>query len=323
MLSKEMIQMPKLDLHCHLDGSLPRQYICRTLGRDVSYRELRAKRECESLSEYLTKFQIPLECLQSAENLRRAGREFLLEVKKDNIMYVEVRFAPLLSTNEGLSCREVIEAVLSGLEQARQECGVYYNVIVCAMRHHAPEENLKMIKTSLEFLGNGVCAADLAGDEAAFPMAGFRELFREVKRLGMPFTIHAGECGSVENIVEAAACGASRIGHGIALQKSEEAMQFCKSRGIGIEMCPISNMQTRAVKNKSEYPIRKFLEFGLCVTINTDNRTVSNTTIQKEMEFVQEHYKITDDEFRMFMKNAVEVSFAEDKVKQILWEKIR
>lgn len=311
-------QIPKIDLHCHLDGSLTLQSVRELLGRDVEIQELRVKDDCRNLAEYLEKFDVPLQCLQTSKGLRTASREFLLDVAKENVRYIEVRFAPLLSVNDHLNCRQVVEAVLEGLEEAKKQCGVFYNVIICAMRHHTDEESLEMIKVCREFLGEGVCAADLAGNEAAFPMENFRKLFGEVKKLGFPFTIHAGECGRVENVTEAVECGAARIGHGIALRGHQEAMQFCAERRIGIEMCPISNLQTKAVSGWREYPIREFMDAGLWVTLNTDNRMVSNTSIAKEMEFVQQHYGITLEELVQFQENAAEVSFADDAMKHEL-----
>ena len=320
MLSKEILTMPKIDLHCHLDGSLTQRCISRLLGRNVGIQELQVADDCRNLAEYLEKFALPLQCLQTAEGLKEASKSFLLNLKDDNISYVEVRFAPLLSVNEHLNTSQVMEAVLSGLEEGKKECGISYNVIVCAMRHHNPEESLQMIRDCRVYLNQGLCAADLAGNEAAFPMKDFRNLFAEVKRMEIPFTIHAGECGSVENIVESVEAGAMRIGHGIALRGKKDAIAFCKERGIALEMCPISNMQTKAVARKEEYPIREFLDAGLKVTINTDNRTVSNTTIAKEMKFIQENYGITDDELRQVTENAIEASFANDDVKQMLWK---
>lgn len=172
-----------------------------------------------------------------------------------------------------------------------------------------------MIRHAREFLGEGVCAADLAGDEAAYPMEGFLELFGEVKKMDMPFTIHAGECGSAKNIKEAVEVGASRIGHGIAMREDPEARCLCRERQIGIEMCPVSNLQTKAVPDRREYPMNLFLEERLLVTVNTDNRTVSGTTVTDELKFIQKNYGIKDEEIFRMMKNAVEVSFADDAVK--------
>lgn len=166
-----------------------------------------------------------------------------------------------------------------------------------------------MIRAAREYLGNGVCAADLAGAEAIYPMSEFMELFGQAKKLGMPFTIHAGECGSVQNILDSVEAGALRIGHGIAMRGNSEVQKMIRDKGIGIEMCPISNLQTKAVESESQYPLREFLDNGIKVTVNTDNRTVSNTTMTKELQFIQEHYRITDEEIRLMMRNAVDTAF--------------
>lgn len=319
-MNGKIAQMPKLDLHCHLDGSLTLHSVEQILGRNVREEELQVGENCRNLEEYLGKFDIPLQCVQTASGLRLAAEEFLLNAAKENIQYIEVRFAPLSSVNDQLNCRQVVESVLEGLHEAKKQCRTDYNVITCAMRHHSEADSLAMMKVCREFLGEGLCAVDLAGNEAAFPMENFRNLFSEAKKLGFPFTIHAGECGRVENVLEAVECGAARIGHGIALRGNPDAIRLCRERKIGIEMCPSSNLQTRAVESIKEYPIREFMDAGLCVTLNTDNRTVSNTSMTKEMQFVQRHYGITDDELKEFMKNAIDAAFADDHVKHRLWK---
>ena len=195
-------------------------------------------------------------------------------------------------------------------------------MITCAMRHHSEEENRRMIRTAREYLGYGVCAADLAGAEALYPMSEFMELFQETKKLGMPFTLHAGECGSVQNILDSVEAGAGRIGHGIAMRGHREVQKELQRKGIGIEMCPVSNLQTKAVESTKDYPMREFLDNGLKVTVNTDNRTVSNTTLTKELAFIQKTYGITDEEIRLMMKNAVDVAFADDAVKERILKRL-
>lgn len=315
-MNKEQIeQLAKIDLHCHLDGSLTLQCVSDLLGRQVELSELQVSQDCKDLATYLEKFEVPLACLQTEKGLQKASYEFLKEVAKENIRYIEVRFAPLQSVNASMNCEKVIASVLEGLQQGKENFGVAYNVIACAMRHHTLEDNLNMLKHTREFLGNGVCAIDLAGNEAAYPMKEFVTLFAEAKKQGFPFTIHAGECGNVENIIEAVNCGAKRIGHGIALWDKMEAIHKCVDQRIGIEMCPYSNIQTKAVKNGDQYPMKAFLDAGLLVTINTDNRMVSNTTITKEIQWVQQQYGITDEEVQKMISNAVEVSFADDALK--------
>ena len=196
-------------------------------------------------------------------------------------------------------------------------------MIVCAMRNHSFEENLDMLKTARAFLGQGVCAADLAGDEASWPMSGFTGLFEEVRKMGFPYTIHAGECGSVQNIIDAVNCGAARIGHGTAMRGNPEVQKLCREKHIGIEMCPISNLQTRAVESTAQYPMREFLDAGLLATINTDNRTVSGSSVTKELEFIQKEYGVRDEEVLLLMRNAVSVSFAPDEVKAELLKEMK
>lgn len=323
--------MLKLDLHCHLDGSLPVGYVIEELGKRgqiITAEDLQVEESCPDLAQYLKKFDLPLRCMQTISGLRKSAYEFIKSVAEERVAYVEVRFAPMLSVNEQLpmeqrlNCQEIIGAVLQGLKKGEEDFGVCYGLIVCAMRHHTEEMNLQMIKEAREFLGDGVVAVDLAGNEAAFPMKGFQQIFREVNRLQMPFTVHAGECGSVVNIQDAIDLGAVRIGHGIAMSGHKEVQRLCAKQGIGVEMCPISNMQTKAIKEGEIYPIMEFMDNQVLVTVNTDNRTVSNTNIEKEMQWLKTHSQIRQEQIVQCMKNAIETAFASDEVKQRLWRMI-
>lgn len=318
MNDNPIFTMPKIDLHCHLDGSLPVAYVRERLGSNIKTEDLQVRDDCKNLAQYLEKFDLPLQCMQTKEGLKSSAYHFLKGVREDNIVYIEVRFAPLLSVNEHLSCRQVIESVLEGLEEGRRDFGIQYGLIVCAMRHHSEDANIKMIQVAREFLGDGVCAADLAGNEAAFPMSLFRNVFSEVKRLGIPFTVHAGECGSVTNIKEAILLGAGRIGHGIAMRGHRDVQQMCARRHVGVEMCPTSNLQTKAIEHMADYPMGEFLDQKVLVTVNTDNRTVSNTSISKELQWVMSNCGRTEEDIQQLMKNGVEVSFASEDVKHQL-----
>ena len=322
MTRDKLTVLPKVELHCHLDGSLSREFIERRLNRKVSQSELSVSDDCRSLNEYLEKFDLPGKCIMDEEGLSEAGYDVLKSMKQENVCYAEIRFAPLLSETEDMNCAKVIEALLAGLEKGKKDFGIEYGVITCAMRHHSEEENRRMIRTAREYLGYGVCAADLAGAEALYPMSEFMELFQETKKLGMPFTLHAGECGSVQNILNSVEAGAGRIGHGIAMRGHREVQKELQRKGIGIEMCPVSNLQTKAVESTKDYPMREFLDNGLKVTVNTDNRTVSNTTLTKELAFIQKTYGITDEESCLMMKNAVDVAFADDAVKERILKRL-
>lgn len=319
----------RIELHCHLDGSLNVDFVdamLRKQGINIERKELeeklKVKPDCTSLTEYLEKFDLLLQCLQTKEGLEQAAYELVMDAAKDDVAYIEVRFAPMLSTEKGLTCTEVIDSVVHGLKKGERESGTYAYAIVCAMRHHSLEQNLDMLKAAKPFVGKGVCALDLAGDESAFPTRLFRELFIQAKEWQIPFTIHSGECGSVDNIREAIELGARRLGHGIALEKSPELRLLCKEKGIGIEMCPTSNLQTKAVEGLDSYPLKQFLEEGLLVSVHTDNRTVSGTTMEQEEKLVKERLQISEEMWLQCTRNAIQTAFASEEIKQKLMEEL-
>ena len=322
MTREELLRLPKVELHCHLDGSLSQEFIEKRLGRPVRKEELSVSDDCTSLAEYLEKFDMPCQCLKDEEGLEEAGYDVLKSMSREHVCYAEIRFAPLFSETESMSCKRAMEALIKGLERGKQDFAIEYGVIACAMRHIGEEENWRMIRAARELLGSGVCGADLAGAEASYPMSQFMNLFENTRKIGMPFTIHAGECGSVDNITDAVNVGAKRIGHGIAMRGHEDVIRELAEKKIGIEMCPISNLQTKAVSDPEFYPIREFLDQGVLVTVNTDNRTVSNTTMTKELEFIQKTYGVRDEEVLLLMRNAVDAAFASDTVKEKLYRKL-
>ena len=197
MTREELKKLLKIELHCHLDGSLSRRFLEARLGRTVLDEELSVTQECRSLAEYLEKFDLPGVCLKDEEGLEGAGYDVLHTMSQEHVCYAEIRFAPLLSVTESMNTERVIAALLRGLERGKKEFNIEYNVITCAMRHHSAEQNYQMLKTARQFLGTGVCAADLAGAEAQYPMSEFMELFQKTKDLGMPFSNCKGEGGTI------------------------------------------------------------------------------------------------------------------------------
>ncbi len=323
MLDKNFLNRPKIDLHCHLDGSIILNSMGEILGREVREEEIQVSDHCTSLAEYLQKFDLPISCIQTEAGLKKSTKDFLLSLQKDNVKYIEVRFAPIFSCGEGLSCSQVMESVLDGLKEASEECGILYQVIACNMRHLDEETNIRMMRECREFLGEGLCAIDLAGDEAGMPNGLFGNLFAEAKRLGYPYTIHAGECGSAQSILDAVDMGAKRIGHGIAMMGNTEVQKILAAKCIGVEMCPISNYQTKALQPGQIYPIREFAKAGVLATVNTDNRTVSNTSITKEMEFLNDKFGIAEEELYQYQMNAVDVAFCDDAMKHEIWKALK
>lgn len=323
--------LPKIDLHCHVDGSFSTTFIRKAMessphasnfalpdSDDLLLNKLRAPSFCNSLTEYLTCFDLPIACMQTRESITLGILDILEHAKKENVFYMELRFAPTCSVNDTLSYRDVYEAAIEGCKKGKMLYDIDSSIIACAMRHHSMDTNLAMLKAAREFLGNGLCAFDLAGDENYFPNHRFSELFEEGLRLEMPFTIHSGECGSVENIQFAMDAGAKRIGHGIALAKAPALFSRVKELGIGFELCPTSNYQTKAVSANDIYPLKTFLEAGILATFNTDNRTVSDTTLTKEAMLLHEQMGLCPEAFLQMYKNSVALAFADDAIKHRL-----
>lgn len=321
-IEKTIHNMPKIDLHCHIDGSFSTDYVKKTLNlpqaSNTLKKELEAPKDCGSLAEYLTRFDLPIKCMQTKSDISLGIIDILGQCRDENIVYVELRFAPTCSLNDNLTYKDIFEAAIDGINAGRQKYNIESNIIACAMRHHSMKDNMSMLRTARDYLGYGICALDLAGDENAYGNECFRELFEEASRINMPFTIHSGECGNSENIRLALEYGAKRIGHGLALTKDTTLMAECVSRKLGFELCPTSNYQTHAVSPDTFYPLRYFLDSGIAATINTDNRTVSGTTLSGEYSLVYDKYGITEEDFPTLYKNSVELSFADDNIKNKL-----
>ena len=320
--------MPKIELHCHLDGSLSPKLVQRLLkeqGEDRTLEELEGKltapMDCKSLAEYLERFDLPLRCLQTKEGLYAAAEELALAAAKEQVKYIEVRFAPSFSTQQGLSVREILESVRDGLKSTEQKADIRTGILVCTMRNLDRETNLSMLKEAREFLGDSVVGCDLAGDEKAYPTADFAELFTAAKEYGMPFTIHSGECGSAQNVRDAVELGAGRIGHGIAMKGNSELMELCAKKKIGVELCPTSNLQTKAVTDMAEYPFLEFYEAGIPLSVNTDNRTVSDTTCTDEYMRLVEAGVFKEAMCEKIYMASLHSAFCGDDVKQLLWKK--
>jgi len=323
-----MLEMPKIELHCHMDGSMNfdvTRELLQDLGETYTREQLKnlleAPEDCQSLAEYLTRFDLPIRCIQTKDGLFKSAKAVALDAAKENVKYIEVRFAPTFSTNEGLKVRDIIESVQAGLLEAEAEADVKTGIIVCGMRHLPMETNLAMLKEARELYGAGVVACDIAGDEKAFPNSDYKEFFDLAKKLDMPYTIHSGECGNAENIRTAMQFGAKRVGHGIAMGRDLDLIRECARYGLGVEMCPTSNLQTKAITSFDDYPIRSFIAAGVPVSINTDNRTVSGTNSTKEFTRIVERFELTEDELAKIYRDSVEMSFATDEIKHVLLQK--
>ncbi len=307
-----------IDLHLHLDGSLRYDTVLELLQNggmaDIEPDKLRqiltVSDDCRNLNDYLKAFDYPLKVLQNQNNIIRAFFELGEDLFREGVTYAEIRFAPLLSTKEGLSIDEVVEAAVEGVKQAMDAySGLKLGIILCCMRGDFHRDNLRTVEAAGKYLGQYVCALDLAGAEALFATDMFEEEFILARKYNIPFTIHAGEAAGPESIWKALEFGAARIGHGIRCIEDDILVDYLARHEISIEVCPISNMQTRVFGDMEEYPLKDLLQRGVHATLNTDNRTVSNTNIVKEREFVKKYCRISDKDIELMNEYAKKAAF--------------
>ncbi len=309
-----------IDLHLHLDGSLSPEAIWELAVRagvrlpcqdvDALRPLLVAEQDCENLGEYLEKFDLPLQVLQTEETLSLAVYLLLKQLSKDGLVYAEIRFAPQLHLSRGLTQRQVVTAAVKGLARGIEEFGLPAQLILCCMRSDDNRSaNLETVRVAKEFLRKGVCAVDLAGNEAAFPTESFGDIFALAAQLDVPVIIHAGEAAGPESVYQALSLGARRIGHGIRSARDTDLLKVLVQKQIPLETCFTSNLQTKAVASEKEYPIKYLLEQGIPVTVNTDNMTVSGTSLRKEYLLLQEKLGLSDDALLTLACNAAAAAF--------------
>jgi adenosine deaminase len=294
-LPLEVIErLPKTDLHVHLDGSLRLATILDLAekGRielpardeDGLRKAMNLGENCGSLVEYLKAFDVTLRVLQTADSLTRAAYELAEDAARENVRYMEVRYSPMLHTRRGLKLTTVVEAVLEGLRAAQDKYGIESNVIICGIRNVSPESSLEMAELAVAYKNRGVVGYDLAGAEYDHPAKHHRAAFQLVRDNNINVTIHAGEAYGPESIHQAIhVCGAHRIGHGCRLREDGDLLHYVNDHRITLECCPSSNVQTGAIRDLASHPIKLYKNLGLRVTVNTDNRLVTDTTVSKEL----------------------------------------
>ena len=311
-----------VELHLHLDGALSIDS-CRKLAAmqnidipedDKELKELlMVSPGCRDLNEFLTKFEFPLSLLQTTEGIKNSVINLQDELIEQGLVYAEIKFAPQLHLNKGLSQDEVVAAAIEGLNSSKLRS----NLILCCMRgNDNHEENMETVRVAKKYLGKGVCAIDLAGAEALFPTADFEDIFVYAKELGVPYTIHAGEADGPKSVSDAIRFGTKRIGHGVRSYEDLNVVKQIADQGITLEVCPTSNICTCIYEKVSDMPIKYFMDNNINITINTDDPTVCNTKLKDELKIVTEAFNLTYDDIIKFQLNAINASFASTEIKE-------
>jgi adenosine deaminase len=322
--------LPKVLLHEHLDGVLRPKTVIE-LAKSAKYDQLPTEDADElarwfhqganqgSLPKYLEGFVHTIAVMQTEEALERVAYEQAEDLSRDGVVYFETRFAPIFHTRKGLSHQQVVSAVLKGLERGRKDFGISSGLIICAMRNM--DVSLEMAELAVDFRERGVVGFDLAGEEGGHPPKKHVEAFHYIQRQNFNITIHAGEGFGKESIWQAIQyCGAHRIGHGTRLiddiaiadgkaVKLGELAQYVLDKRIPLEICLLSNVQTGAARSLAEHPFKTFYQEKFRVTLNTDNRLMSDTTMTREFEAAVDTFGLTLDDFEIITVNAMKSAF--------------
>ncbi|MCP4600592.1 MAG: adenosine deaminase [Proteobacteria bacterium] len=319
--------LPKTDLHVHLDGSLRLETIMSLAeqdGIDIGAenleqleKKIRPGRVYDSLDEYLKIFNTTLKVLQTEQGLYRAAYELAEDAAKENIEYMEVRFSPILHTNKKLSLAAILEAVLAALRDAERDFRIHSGVIVCGIRNISPKVSLRLAELAVAFKNRGVVGFDLAGSEYNYPAKDHLDAFTLILSNNVNVTIHAGEAYGPNSIHQALHyCGAHRLGHGTRLREDGDLLNYVNDHRIPLEICLSSNAQTKAVNDLDDHPFRFFLDLGLRVTLNTDNRMITSTTMTDEYYLAYKKFGFRPREIIDMVMNGVKSAFIPYEIKK-------
>jgi adenosine deaminase len=313
-------QLPKVELHCHLDGSLRPESILDLALKDkvklpsldldelTSYLKIGKKRG--SLVDYIERFDITLSVMQTPESLTRFAYELIEDVAKENVRYIEVRYSPILHQEKGMTLDMAIESVKKGLKKGEKKFGVKSGIIVCGIRHISPEASLTLAELAVRFKNRGVVGFDLAGVEENFPAKEHREAFYLIRNNNINATIHAGEAFGPSSIHQAIhQCGANRIGHGTRLKDDKDLMNYINDHRIPLEVCLTSNWHTKSVRSLKFHPFKYYYDQGIRVTLNTDNRLMSDTTLTNEFMIAHQVFDFKLHDFREITITAIKSAF--------------
>ncbi len=327
----DIASWPKAELHCHLDGSMRLETmldLARQEGkRDVLpadsveglREELREVERSDTLEAYLAWFQYTIPLLQTTDALRRAAYELAEDNAAENVRYLEVRYSPILHVEDGLSLEEANDAVLDGLTQAERDFDITTSLIVCGLRDRFESASMRLAELAVEYKHEGIVAFDLAGGEAGNPPKGHLHAFYHARNNLLNLTIHAGEAWGPDSIRQALFyCGAHRIGHGISLRKDPELMRYFANHRIPLEICPSSNVHTQAVPSLEAHPIETYVKSNIPVTVNTDNRLFSRTSVTEELWRVYQHCNLGPSHMREIALNGFRYAFLPYDQKQSL-----
>lgn len=318
--------LPKIELHLHLDCSLSYQVVAQ-LAPEISQEEYSqsfiAPEKCRNLADFLVRAIKGIELMQTREQLRLVTLDLFQQLERDNVIYAEIRYAPLQHLEKGLSPEEVVQTINDAVLEGSANTGIAVGVILCTLRHYSEAQSLETVRLVHKFRGSPVVGFDIAADEAGFPIDNHIEAFEFAHANHIPCTAHAGEARGAESVWETLRLfQPGRIGHGVRSIEDPALIDYLKTNRIHLEICPTSNIQTNIYEALNNHPVDRIYRAGVSVSINTDARTITNVHLCHEYEALTEHFDWTVDDFLRCNLEAVENAFATDELKAMLREKL-
>ena len=318
--------LPKVELHLHLDCSLSFKAVSK-LDESVSLEEYQsefiAPRRCTSLADFLTRAPRGFQLMQDEPALELVVEDLFEQLAADGVVYAEIRFAPLLHLERGLTPEQVVAAVDRATETSIRASGIDARLILCTLRHFGPEQSLQTAGLVEQFRGSRVAALDIAGDEAGYPIHAHVPAFRYAIDRGLHRTAHAGEARGPDSVWETLrGFQPSRIGHGVRSIEDRALVEHLIAKRIHLEVCPTSNLQTGVSLEYAEHAVDDLYRAGVPLSISTDTRTITNITLTAEYRNLEEHFGWTDADLQACNQAAIDAAFVDDSVKNKLRDQL-
>jgi adenosine deaminase len=318
--------LPKIELHLHLDCSLSFKVV-QQLDPSVSYEVFRqsfvAPPKCTDLNDYLTRAVKGFELMQTREALRLVTLDLFEQLQQDNVIYAEIRFAPLLHIAKGLKPEEVVACVNDAVGEGIDKTGIQARIILCTLRQYLEEQSMETVKLVEKFKGTFVAGFDMAGDEAGFPVDAHLAAYKYARENNICCTAHAGEAKGANSVWETLQhFHPLRIGHGVRSAENEKLLDFLRDQHIHLEVCPTSNVQTNVVATMQDHPAEKIYKHGVSMSINTDCRTISDVTLSSEFSQMATVFNWQKEHFLRCTLEGIAHAFCEEALKEKLRQQV-
>ena len=317
---------PKVELHLHLDCSLSYAVVSQidpSITLETYNSEFIAPAKCENLLDYLSRAPSSFPLMKTHQQLHLVVLDVFKQLQKDNVIYAEIRFAPLLHSEGELTPHEVVSSVEAAVAEAVHSTGIEARIILCTLRYYSQAQSLETVKLVENFLGTYVAAFDIAADKPGNVIDEHVAAFTYAHQNGIPFTAHVGETRGIQNFWDTLeAFAPKRVGHGVCSIEDPVLLDRIIGENIHLEACPTCNVQTDCYETYADHPIDRLYRAGISVSVNTDTRTISNITLNDEYQKLHDTFGWEKEHFYRCNVNALKAAFIPDEVREPLLEKL-